>query len=268
MAGSFVFGQNLAHRLVPGGPVDAYQPQEKDFGSGVPVGFTLTVDHPRIQAFRILKNGAAGVNANEIQQKPALHIARPDGTGAAQANVSSTPAGAKSFTFQAGQSVAVDVFKFGFITTLDTVGSGTLLVPETYPISGNSASGGTANTITVYLAEPLRRPVDSGTTIQISGSDFYNTERGSDSSHDASGVPLVDIPANYYYAAVVKGYIPLKFAAAVATGVNNRLIAKAATGLVELNDNVGRRSIGHLIGSAAVISANYELWGLCYIDLT
>lgn len=271
MAGSLVFGQNLAHRLVPGGPVDAYKPQKSGFGSGCPVGFTLELDHPRIQALRILKNGNAKVLANDMQQKPALYIPRAAGAGTSHANVSSTKAGQKSFTFQAGQTVAKDVFSFGFVTILHTING--ISIPETYAISSNSASSGSSpHTVTLYLAEELRRNIDNTVAVQVSGSPFFNCQRGTDSSNDAAGVPLVDVDANYYYAAVVKGYIPLQFATDVATaGVNNQQIGKTNNGQVELLSaaaEVGRTPIGHLVGNITVLNANYSRWGLCYIDLT
>ena len=248
--------------LTPLGPANPYHPQKKIF-EGANLGDLITLP---FGSYRVLKNGNAETNPNELQQENSASIARGAGTSNSDAQVPVTLVGSTKLTFNTGiGTIVADRYAGGFVTTLDTV-SGTLR-PIVYPVISNTATSSSDNNTTLTLGIPLKRPAGSGTAIQLVSSPFANTQRGESSSDSEAGVTLVAVPANYYWLGLVTGYVSLRFAADFSAAATAKKIHKVGDGEVAISNNHGHRPIGYILGNQAVANTDFGRYAICYINL-
>ena len=265
MAFKFEAGRVSGHALSNFGPADAAIPQAEIF-NGAKLGDEMNGED-QIQKFRVLKNGTTAAVAWDLQEGHTTYIQRAGGTGSGQADCTPAAIGGTRLSFQAGTSVAENLLAGGWVTVLDTIGS--VLTPEMYPIWSNSASDSTDNhRVELTLGQPLRRVIATSTIVQVISSQYANCRRGTESSADAVGVPIVTIPPNFYYLGAIKAKLPLRVNADLTAAVNNKRVSKSGTGRVELADNVGRDAVGRIIGNVATANTTYNRWAMVDLDLT
>ena len=205
----------------------------------------------------------AAAHKYELQEAQSYAISRQDGAG--EANVRTANIDATTVVFNASAAVPAGRFAGGLLTLLD----GSTLTPESYLIYDNAASSGSGTTrpCELTLEHPLRRAAGVDTTMQLVSSSFANCRQGTESEHDAVGVPMVAIPANFFFLGLVRGRVPLKFNADVTAGENAKRVVKSATGHVEIADHLGRQSVGQLVGNQTIANTNFSRWGVVEIDL-
>ena len=253
-----IAGARPANRVIPGGPLDPAKPMKK-LPPGMFLGMVVPVEHERVQALRILKNGSTAAVANQLQQQTSRSMIRGTGIGNSHANLVSVTE--TTLEFNANSAVAAGLFESGFLTLIDSIG------PEVYLIANNDVSGSSAPFRTrLYLDEPIRRDLTAaGTSLRIVSSPFANCVVATGSSADSAGVPQSGIGPNEYYAALIKGYQSLEFPTGVSSAAaTHKQITKVSGGVGILSSH-GGEAIGHLVGNQTVAD---DAWGLCYIDLT
>ena len=240
------------------GPASPFETQDKMYRGGQLGKESLGKVDDGYARFRIAKNGATVLKAFAMTEGTPVFISRPAGNAAVDRN---------EVTFSAGSAIAADAFKGGYLMTLDTING--VVVPERYPVYGNTASVGTTHRITVTLAYGLRRAVANTTAITIVSSPYYNVKIGTASAADATGMPLVDIPSNHYYLTMVGGIIPARFSADVTAGPNAKEVVKAGGGLVKVKADAddGATVIGHLLNGTGVANTGFSRWGLINLDI-
>lgn len=155
------------------------------------------------------------------------------------------------FVTVGGTAVTEDQYKDGWLMVNDGTGQ-----YDCYPVLGNSACAGSGTT-TVVLAEPIRTAlVGSGTSeVSLIPNAFYAVVVGAANGHFA-GVPIVAVPANYYYWSQTGGMCCALNTNAVAVGSELALGA----GLFVLATAYTTEVVATAVATAGVTDEGKPVW--------